>query len=244
MNETLSERAWNALSLLVTLLCVLLSAVLALALAATPVGGLLGQGVDWLFALSTPQTLWYVTRAAGLVAYFLFWLSTAWGIAVSSKLFDPLQPRAWTYELHQFLSLLALGFTGLHVLVLLGDQYLPFSLAQVLIPFAAPYRPLWVGLGVIGFYLALLVSITFYIRRSIGTRTFRLIHYTSYAAYLLATVHGWFAGTDTALGVTRWLYVMSALVVVFLTVYRVLMARVRLPGRSSATAHEVSMTSP
>lgn len=230
MEMGLSERVWNVITAGVIGLCVLMAGLVGVALAATPVGGLLGQGVSWLFALSTPQSLWYVTRAAGLVAYGLFWLSTAWGIAVSSKLFDPLQPRAWTYELHQFLSLLAIGFTVLHVVVLLGDQYLPFSLAEILIPFAAPYRPVWVGLGVIGFYLTLLVSITFYMRRSIGTRTFRVIHYASYAAYFLATVHGWFAGTDTALGVTKWLYVMSALVVVFLTVYRVLMAQARPAG--------------
>ncbi|MBI3731869.1 MAG: ferric reductase-like transmembrane domain-containing protein [Chloroflexi bacterium] len=229
----LSDRAWRFLLAALTVLSLMVAGAVGIMLAATPLGALPAQAVDGLFALSSPQALWYVTRAAGLMAYFLLWLSTAWGIAVSSKLFDPLQPRAWTYELHQFLSLLAIGFIVLHVVVLLGDHYLPFSLAEILVPFAAPYRPLWVGLGVIGLYLTLLVTITFYIRRWIGARAFRAIHYFSFIAYLMVTVHGWFAGTDSALGTTQWLYLGSALVIVFLTVYRVVMARAQL---STATA--------
>jgi len=41
------------------------------------------------------------------------------------------------------------------------------------------------------------------------------------------TLHGWFAGTDSALGMMQVLYMTSALVIVFLTVYRVVMARAR-----------------
>ena len=127
--------------------------------------------------------MWYVTRAAGIISYLLLWLSTVWGLAVSNKILDPVLHRAFTYDFHQFLSLLAIGFVFLHIVVLLADQYLPFSVAQILVPFAAPYRPVWVGLGTIGLYLTLLVSITFYIRRWIGQKTFRLIHLVSYIAF-------------------------------------------------------------
>jgi predicted ferric reductase len=153
------------------------------------------------------------------VAYFLLWLSTAWGLAVTSKIFDPLLHRAFTYDMHQFISLLAIGFTVLHVVVLLGDRYLPFSVAQVLIPFIAPYRPLWVGVGVIGLYITLLVSITFYIRRWIGQKTFRVIHISSFLAYAAVTVHGLMAGTDSPLWTTQLMYAGTALAIVFLTVY-------------------------
>jgi predicted ferric reductase len=175
--------------------------------------------LDTLFAASSVQALWYVTRAAGLVAYFLLWLSTAWGLAVSSKIFDPLLHRAFTYDMHQFISLLAIGFTILHVVVLLGDRYLPFSVAQILIPFIAPYRPLWVGVGVIGLYVTLLVSATFYIRRWIGQKTFRVIHVSSFLAYAAVTMHGLMAGTDSPLWTTQLMYAGTALAIIFLTVY-------------------------
>ena len=200
----------------------------------SPIVGIIGQLLDWLFAASSIQALWYVTRAAGLVAYLLLWLSTVWGLAVSSKVFDPVLQRFFSYDMHQFISLLAVGFIILHIVVLLGDRYLPFSLAQILIPFIAPYRPVWVGLGVIGLYLTLLVSVTFYIRQRIGYKTFHVIHFASFAAYIAALVHGWMAGTDSTLGTTQVIYAGSALIVVFLLVYRILI--VAFPSRQPSAA--------
>jgi sulfoxide reductase heme-binding subunit YedZ len=182
-----------------------------------------GKILDALLALNSVQAFWYVTRAAGLIAYLLLWLSTAWGLAVSSKIFDPVLNRPFTYDFHQFLSLLAIGFIVLHVAVLLADRYLPFTLSEILVPFTAPYRPLWVGVGVIGLYLTLLVTVTFYIRRWIGAKTFRVIHLASFLAYVSAALHGLFAGTDSPLLATQLMYAGTALVIVFLTVYWIFM---------------------
>ena len=200
----------------------------------SPVLALFGKLFDVLFASSSAQAFWYVTRAAGVVAYLLLWLSTAWGLAVSSKILDPLLQRFFTYDMHQFISLLALGFVVLHVVVLLADKYLPFSVAQVLVPFAAPYRPVWVGVGVIGFYLTLLVSVTFYLRQRIGYHKFRVIHYASFVAYLMALAHGLLAGTDSSLWTAQFMYAASALVVIFLFVYRIVMALPSLQPETSA----------
>jgi predicted ferric reductase len=192
---------------------------------------------DQLFAASSVQALWYVTRAAGLLSYLLVWLSTVWGLAVSNKIFDPVLHRAFTYDFHQFISLLAIGFIMLHIVVLLADQYLPFSVAQILVPFAAPYRPLWVGIGTIGFYLVLLVSVTFYLRKHIGQKTFRTIHLLSYLAFVAAALHGLLSGTDSPLISVRVMYFSTVLAVVFLTVYRIVMSaqakrqRAALQGR-------------
>ena len=195
--------------------------------------GFIADILNKLFAASSVQAMWYVTRAAGIVSYLLLWLSTVWGLAVSNKILDPVLHRAFTYDFHQFLSLLAIGFIILHIGVLLADQYLPFSVAQILVPFAAPYRPVWVGLGTIGLYLTLLVSITFYIRRWIGQKTFRAIHLVSYLAFLAAAAHGLFAGTDSPLPPVQLMYAVTSLTVVFLTVYRIV-TRNRLRGQSAA----------
>ena len=213
-----------ALIVLIGALGAMIVSLLALALGYSPLE-FVGKAVDKLFAVNTVQAMWYVTRAAGLTAYLLLWLSTVWGVAVSSKVFDPILHRMFTYDFHQFLSLLAIGFVILHIVVLLADQYLPFSVAQVLVPFIAPYRPVWVGVGVIGLYLTLLVTITFYIRRIIGQRTFRAIHYLSFIAFLAVAVHGLFAGTDSALPATRIMYFGTTMVVVFLTAFRIFAIR-------------------
>ena len=205
--------------------------VVGLILGYTPV-----ELIDKTFALDSVQAMWYITRAAGLTAYLLLWLSTVWGLAVSSKIFDPKLQRVFTYDFHQFISLLAIGFVALHMVVLAADQYLPFSAAQILVPFIAPYRPLWVGIGVVGMYLTLLVTVTFYVRRWIGTKVFRAIHLASFVAFFAAAAHGLFAGTDSPLWTTQAMYYGTTLVVVFLTAYWVfnaLAARRRGPLEAS-----------
>ncbi len=171
------------------------------------------------FSLDSTQVFWYITRSAGLIAYLLFWLSTVWGLAVSSKIFDRLLNRPFTFDSHEFLSLLALGFIGLHIGALLFDSYAPFTLTQLLVPFTSTYRPLSVGIGIIAFYLALLVTLSFYMRRRIGAKTSRMLHYFSFLSYAGATVHGIMAGTDTPLFATQLMYEETAFVVILLTGY-------------------------
>ncbi len=196
----------------------------------TPIGQLLQS----LLALNTVQTWWYITRAAGLTGYFLLWLSMVWGMAISSRIFHPTVDGSWSYDFHEYLSLLGLGFVLLHVIVLLLDQFLPFTVWQILVPFVDTYRPLWVGLGIIGFYIFLVVTVTFYARASIGNKAFRTIHYLSLAGYLGATLHGFFAGTDSALPITKVLYGGSFLVVVFLTGYWLVLAAMSRHERNLA----------
>ncbi len=183
--------------------------------------------ISTLFATNSIQFWWYITRAAGLMGYFLIWLSTAWGLVVSSKILDGFLERTFTYDFHEYLSWLGLAFVGVHVIVLMADKYLPYSLWQILIPFLSPYRPLWVGIGVIAFYLTLLVTITFYLKGKIGAATFRKTHYLSFAAYFGATLHGLYAGTDSVLTAANLLYKGTLLITLFLTVYWLVMFYLR-----------------
>jgi len=181
------------------------------------------QVINNFLGLDSVHIWWYISRASGLMAYLLVWLSTLWGFAISSKVFDSFLKREFTYDFHEHLSLLGLGFVLVHVAVLLFDKYLPFSLVQLLIPFTGTYRPFWVGLGIISLYVLLPVTFTFYLRQKIGSRAFRSIHLLSLVSYLGTTLHGFFAGTDSALPITMLLYAGTFLVVVFLTAYWLIM---------------------
>jgi sulfoxide reductase heme-binding subunit YedZ len=192
---------------------------LILSAARSPFGIFIQNLLSWLFAMNSVQAMWYITRSAGFASYLLLWFSTALGLAMPTKLFDKLLPRAFTYDFHQFISLLALGFIALHVGVLMVDRYLPYTLAQILIPFISPSRPVWVGMGVFSFYLTLLVTITFYLRSRIGMKTFKVIHYTSLLGYLGVVIHSFFSGTDSSVPAAQWMYISTFLVVVFLTSY-------------------------
>jgi predicted ferric reductase len=214
-----SQAAWKVfltgLSLFAIFAVLLFGSILLL----TPAGNWPANSLNWLFAADSQQVWWYVTRSAGILAYLLLWLSTVWGLAVPSRIIQPVLDQGYTFDFHQFISLLSIGFALLHILVLTLDRYLPYSTLQILIPFLSPYRPLWVGIGVTSFYIILLVTITFYLRTRISMNAFRSIHVFSLVGYLGATLHGLFAGTDSPLLSMQLLYRGTALVVVFLTVY-------------------------
>jgi predicted ferric reductase len=172
-----------------------------------------------------PKAFWYLSRSAGIVAYLALWLSMVLGLSLTNRF-----GRLWAggpalADVHQFSSLLALSLVMLHVGVLLGDAYTGYRLDQLLMPFAStPYEPFWVGLGQVALYLALLVTFSFYLRRQIGIRTWRLLHYGSFALFVLAAAHGLGAGTDSGTSLMRGLYLFTGGSVVFLTCYRVMMA--------------------
>jgi hypothetical protein len=69
---------------------------------------------------STP--LWYLTRATGLIALVLLTASMALGLLSSVRFQRPALPRFVTAGLHQNSSLLALAFTGIHVVTTLADS--------------------------------------------------------------------------------------------------------------------------
>jgi predicted ferric reductase len=170
-----------------------------------------------------PKAYWYLSRSSGVVAYLMLWLSAVLGLSLTTRF-----ARLWAggptvADLHQFASLLALALAVFHILILLGDAYASYRLAQLLVPFtASQHQPLWVGLGQVAFYLALPVTFSFYARRSLGTRAWRLIHYASFAAFGLTVTHGLGAGTDGRSPTMLTIYIMTSSSIVFLTTYRVL----------------------
>ena len=87
----------------------------------------------------------------------------------------------------------------------------------------------------IGFYLIILVTVTFYLRNKIGGRAFRVIHILSLVGYLGATLHGIYSGTDTSLPMMQLLYKGTGLVVLFLTIFWVVLIGLRkLEARQKA----------
>ena len=204
---------------LVLLFGMLVFSVFLLALGNTPAGQAIGQTISGLFAGDLPNVTWYITRAAGLTAYLLLWLSTVWGLVLPSRILEGKLHGLYTFDFHEVISLLAIGFIAIHMIVLLADNFMPFTITQLFIPFIAPYRPLWVGFGIISFYLIILVTVTFYIRDRIGTKTFRAIHVFSLLAFLGVAAHGLLSGTDSVLFSVQLMYAITFLSVVFLTTY-------------------------
>ncbi len=167
---------------------------------------------------------WYMSRSAGIISYVLLWGSVAWGLVVSTKILDGAVRRPSAFAWHEQLSLAALAVGAFHAVVLMGDRFISFSWKDILIPFAASYEPVAVGLGIVGFYVAALVTGSFYVRNRIGARTWRKLHYMTFVVYILVTLHGFAIGSDTQSLLMKLVYLGSMSVILFLVYYRLLTA--------------------
>ncbi|MFV0525855.1 MAG: ferric reductase-like transmembrane domain-containing protein [Acidimicrobiales bacterium] len=161
----------------------------------------------------TSQLWWYLARSSGIVAWALVTASVVWGLLLSTRLMGSRPRPAWLLDLHRFLGGLAVVFTGVHLAGLVLDTYVDFGIVQLLVPFAADYRPGAVAWGIVALYLLAAIEITSMLRRRIPRRVWRATHLLSFPLYLLATVHGLTAGTDT--GTPLRVTMAASLVVVF-----------------------------
>ncbi len=184
--------------------------------------------------MKTDPTFWILARASGLTAYVLLTGSMLAGLAVKSRpLGRRLKPAVAT-DVHRFLSLLGLGAVAAHGLALTLDQAVRIPLPALLIPGIAPYRPLWTALGVLAAELMVVVYTSFSLRRRIGARNWRRLHWLTYAVFAAATVHGLAAGSDSG---SPWalVYVGSIAAVASLTAWRALSPP--RPARARASYH-------
>jgi DMSO/TMAO reductase YedYZ heme-binding membrane subunit len=180
---------------------------------------------------STP--LWYTTRATGLVALVLLTGSMSLGLLSWVGVDRPTWPRFVTLALHRNVSLLALAFTVVHVLTTVLDSFVSIPLPDAFIPFISSYRPFWVGLGAISFDLMMALIVTSLVRARLGQQSWRLVHWTAYACWPVAVVHGLGTGTDTPVNWVLLLTTCCVLVVVGLTLWRLILS---WPYRPAASA--------
>nr|HET6905187.1 hypothetical protein [Ktedonobacteraceae bacterium] len=141
---------------------------------------------------------WDVARAGGFTAYILLALAVAIGLALSMQLQSPSTwPRILNNELHNFVTLLALVFTGVHVLAVILDPFTHFGLNEVFIPFVSHYRPIWMALGIVALYVGIAIGISTWLRPLIGYTWWRRLHVLTLGIFALVTVHGIANGSDT-----------------------------------------------
>jgi methionine sulfoxide reductase heme-binding subunit len=142
-------------------------------------------------------TFWILARASGLTAYAMLTLSILAGLVLKSRPFRALKPAAVT-DLHRMLALIGLGALAVHAVALVLDTTVKVTLPGLLVPGLISYRPVWTSLGVVTAELMVLVYASFSLRKRIGTRNWRRLHWATYGIFAAATLHGLAAGTDTA----------------------------------------------
>jgi methionine sulfoxide reductase heme-binding subunit len=144
-----------------------------------------------------PSAYWYLARATGVVALVLLTASVVLGILGSVRFSaGPRWPRFAIDSLHRDTSLLVIVLIAVHVITSVLDGFAPISLIDGIIPFRSPYRPLWLGLGALSFDLLIALVVTSLVRRRLGYRSWRAVHWLAYASWPVAVLHGLGTGSD------------------------------------------------
>jgi methionine sulfoxide reductase heme-binding subunit len=157
--------------------------------------------------VKTDPTFWLLARASGLTAYGLLTASALAGLVLKSKPFGRALKPAPTLDVHRFLALLGLGMLALH-----GGR----------------------AVGVVAAELMALIYVSFALRKRIGPRNWRRLHWATYLVFLLATVHGFASGTDSTQPWAHDLYLGAVGAVAFATAWRALGRPTRpVPERST-----------
>jgi predicted ferric reductase len=172
-------------------------------------------------ALQPGLLAWYSVRALGFLAYIVLAASVLYGLLLSTKILDAIAHRPVSFALHKDLAIVALILASLHGALLIFDASFSFTPRSILVPFESPYAPVTVGIGQLVFYASAVVTASFYVRRRISQKAWRLLHYVTFLAFIGASFHGIASGSDSGAAWAFWLYLTPVTAAIFLTTYRV-----------------------
>jgi hypothetical protein len=143
-----------------------------------------------------PSWYWYATRGLGIATLIVLTITVVLGVVTAVRWTGESTPAFVAADLHRNLSLVGVCLLAAHIVTTVLDPFAHISVRDVIIPVGAAYRPVWLGLGVVAAEILVAVAATSLLRERVGARTWRLIHWTAYASWPLAVVHGLGTGSD------------------------------------------------
>jgi predicted ferric reductase len=205
-----------------------------------------------LLAAVDKKLAWYVSRAGGLVAWAVVTASIIWGLALSTRLVSKRGAPAWLLDLHRYLGALSLVFTAIHIVSLPFDNYAHISIMELLVPFRSAarsgYAPEPIAWGVVAFYLVVAIQLTSWIKKYLSRRVWHWIHLLSMPLFVVATIHGFKAGTEKNNRLIIWSSIVGGIIFLFLLLFRIFSkvgdeperVRSRASANSTSTLPEAS----
>lgn len=183
-----------------------------------------GQSLtDVVYERTRSSWPWYIVRASGIIAGITLVILMLSGIgSVTGHTFKFLEPlTAWAT--HRAIGIVFIISVSIHMIGLLFDQFVPFDIVSLLVPWVSDYKPLIVGginlgsvyvaFGVLAFYGALAIVLTSLFWVDKKPKVWKFLHISSYAVIFLVFIHALFLGTDTGEGWVRLAWVVGGILV-------------------------------
>ncbi len=141
-------------------------------------------------------SLWYATRASGIMALILLTMTMVLGLTTTTRARARNWPGFAQQEMHRRISMIAVAFLGIHIVTSVLDTYVNISWVSVVVPFASAYGRFWVGVGAVALDLMIAVFVTSLLRARMRPGTWRAIHWLAYLSWPVALAHSFGMGTD------------------------------------------------
>jgi methionine sulfoxide reductase heme-binding subunit len=137
---------------------------------------------------------WVISRGAGTTAIVLASAAVGVGLTMGGRLIKGGAADRRAY--HEVLSIAVMVSIAAHGLALLGDSYLHPSLADIAVPFALSYKTIPTSLGILAGWGMICLGLSYYARRRIGVKRWRLIHRFTALAWVFGLIHTFTEGSD------------------------------------------------
>ncbi|HQY14975.1 MAG: ferric reductase-like transmembrane domain-containing protein [Ilumatobacteraceae bacterium] len=182
------------------------------------------------------HSMWYLSRASGMIAWIVLGITCLWGILLITRMLKPADRPAWLLDLHRYLGVLSLVTVGAHMATLVGDNWVYFGWRELFVPQASVWRTAAVTWGVLAFYLLMLIQLSSWVMKWLPRKLWHAIHLLSYVLFVMVTVHGFMAGSDSTNIVFFAVACGGIAILLFAFVARVLQSRAKKVQRAAANA--------
>ncbi len=162
---------------------------------------------------------WAVARSAGITAFIGFGLSAIAGMISHWKIISPQMRAKWNIT-HQWTGWFAWLMLILHLVALILDQYVHYTLLDILIPFRSTEHWFANGLGSLAMFCFAGIIISSDFIRSKFPRTWKFIHQSAFPAFLLMLAHALIIGTDRHKWVVVGIYLGISVLFIVLAWFR------------------------
>ena len=178
-----------------------------------------------------------------MVAGILLVASLVWGVLISTRALKPIDRPAWLLAMHRWFSALACVLIVLHLLALVADNFVHFGWKELFIPGASAWKTTPVALGVVAFWLVVVVQATSMLQRRMPRHVWKAVHYLAYAAVWLTSLHGALAGTDATNSWYRFVALFLTFIAIMAAIIRVVVGTTRAQAARRAAKRAAAAAS-
>lgn len=188
---------------------------------------LLGSFLAFSNSIKDTALIWYETRIFGLISFIALFATVILG---EIRLLHKTKGEFELFRFHKPIAIFAVTTVFLHMASAMMDKFKwgkTISLVQFLGFSFSDKWLIFLSFGTLAFYLMIIISMTSMQKgmQFFGFKKWKLVHFLSYAAFIIAYIHSVNLGTDLKTGELQYI-LMPIFLICFWTTISLVLARI------------------